>query len=55
MQDERNMVNFSSLAKCCSSLGCVEIPTKGEPDTLATALLKWLGQDRFGLDTEFVQ
>uniref|UniRef100_A0A2P2KDH3 Uncharacterized protein MANES_15G182800 n=1 Tax=Rhizophora mucronata TaxID=61149 RepID=A0A2P2KDH3_RHIMU len=55
MQDERNMGNFSSLAKFCSSLGFAEIPAEGEPDTLATALLKWLEQDRFGLDTEFVQ
>ncbi|KAJ8749958.1 hypothetical protein K2173_013873 [Erythroxylum novogranatense] len=55
MKDEKSMAKFSPLAKFCSSLCLFEIPPGGELETLVAALSKWLDEDRFGLDTEFVQ
>lgn len=56
-KDKKCTASFASLAKFRSSLNSVKVPVEyqGEFDTLATALLEWLDQDRFGLDAEFVQ
>eukprot|EP00257_Ricinus_communis_P015651 XP_015573615.1 methyl-CpG-binding domain-containing protein 9 [Ricinus communis] len=57
IEDKRSIISFASLAKFCSSPSLVGIPFEYqvEVDNLATALSKWLDQDRFGLDTDFVQ
>ncbi|XP_057983188.1 methyl-CpG-binding domain-containing protein 9 isoform X2 [Malania oleifera] len=59
IMDERSKVTFNSLAKFCSSSGLVNIPSVVYNDhgfaILSEALSKWLDQDRFGLDAEFVQ
>ncbi|OIW12406.1 hypothetical protein TanjilG_04155 [Lupinus angustifolius] len=51
--------HFSSLDKFCASIGSVSIPdvvhTENDLDSFSEVLVKWLGQDRFGLDVEFVQ
>ncbi|CAL0317266.1 unnamed protein product [Lupinus luteus] len=51
--------HFSSLDKFCASIGSVSIPnvvhTENDLDSFSEILVKWLGQDRFGLDVEFVQ
>ncbi|KAF2316132.1 hypothetical protein GH714_041399 [Hevea brasiliensis] len=56
-EDKKSSVGFASLAKFCSSPGSFGMPLEyeGEVDNLAAALSKWLDQDRFGLDTDFVQ
>ncbi|KAK7266131.1 hypothetical protein RIF29_18771 [Crotalaria pallida] len=51
---------FSSLEKFCGSLGSVSIMpdvvyAENDLNSLFEILGKWLGQDRFGLDVEFVQ
>ncbi|KAA8548085.1 hypothetical protein F0562_004654 [Nyssa sinensis] len=57
--DEENEEKFTSLAKFCSSLCSVRIPSviQGDSDlgTVLEVLMKWLDQDRFGLDVAFVQ
>lgn len=53
MMNEKNKMKFASLKKFCGFSVSISIPS--ELDTLADVLLKWLDQDRFGLDTEFVQ
>ncbi|KAE9612723.1 putative histone acetyltransferase chromatin regulator PHD family [Lupinus albus] len=51
--------HFSSLDKFCASVGPISIPdvihTENDLDGFSEVLIKWLGQDRFGLDVEFVQ
>lgn len=50
---------FTSLDKFCGSLGSVGIPdvvyADRDQEGIYEALGKWLEQDRFGLDVEFVQ
>lgn len=50
---------FTSVDKFCGSLGSVGIPdviyADSDLEGISEALRKWLGQDRFGLDVEFVQ
>ncbi|KAF6169384.1 hypothetical protein GIB67_016554 [Kingdonia uniflora] len=50
---------LDSLAKLCNSCGPITIPSVirsvDELETACKALTKWLNQDRFGLDMEFVQ
>ncbi|TKY50406.1 Methyl-CpG-binding domain-containing protein 9 [Spatholobus suberectus] len=50
---------FTSLDKFCGSLGSVGIPdviyADSDLEGIYEALGKWLEQDRFGLDVEFVQ
>lgn len=59
MMDEMEKMRFTSLNKFFGSSVSVSIPTEfrgdNELDTLADVLLKWLDQDRFGLEAEFVQ
>lgn len=58
IMDGRSQVGCTSLDKFCSSSGYVNIASVhfgNEPGNLSGVLEKWLGQDRFGLDTEFVQ
>ncbi|KAE9590422.1 putative histone acetyltransferase chromatin regulator PHD family [Lupinus albus] len=51
--------HVSSLDKFCGSIGSVSIPdvihAENDLDSLSEVLVKWMGQDRFGLDVEFVQ
>ncbi|KAL7241003.1 hypothetical protein ACSBR2_006598 [Camellia fascicularis] len=51
--------NADSLSKFCYSFGPTNIPhliqSNNEVDTYSEVLMKWLQQDRFGLDVEFVQ
>ncbi|XP_019452879.1 PREDICTED: methyl-CpG-binding domain-containing protein 9-like [Lupinus angustifolius] len=55
----RNHSHISSLDKFCGSIGSVSIPdvihAENDLDSLSEELVKWIGQDRFGLDVEFVQ
>lgn len=50
---------FTSMDKFCGSLGAVGIPNviyaDNDVEGIYEALGKWLEQDRFGLDVEFVQ
>ncbi|KAL5152848.1 Methyl-CpG-binding domain-containing protein 9 [Glycine soja] len=50
---------FTSMDKFCGSLGAVGIPNviyaDNDVEGIYEALGKWLEQDRFGLDAEFVQ
>ncbi|XVE83943.1 hypothetical protein DITRI_Ditri16bG0129400 [Diplodiscus trichospermus] len=58
MMDEKSREMYTPLAKFCGFSGSVSIPSEyqaDELDSLAYELTKWLGQDRFGLDAEFVQ
>ncbi|KAK2661816.1 hypothetical protein Ddye_000390 [Dipteronia dyeriana] len=59
MMDEKNKMRFISLEKFCGSPVSLNIPSEfqgvNEIDKLADVLSKWLDQDRYGLDTEFVQ
>uniref|UniRef100_A0A7N0VDH2 Methyl-CpG-binding domain-containing protein 9 n=2 Tax=Kalanchoe fedtschenkoi TaxID=63787 RepID=A0A7N0VDH2_KALFE len=54
-----NKVEYESLTKLYGSLGFSEwksvIPLDGKVETLSDMLTKWLEQDRFGLDVQFVQ
>ncbi|KAK7271687.1 hypothetical protein RJT34_27787 [Clitoria ternatea] len=51
--------HLTSLDKFCGSIGSVSIPdviyADNDHEGLYEVLVKWLGQDRFGLDVEFVQ
>ena len=51
--------SIGSLAKFCNFCGPINIPcciqNDSVLDTSCDALIKWLDQDRFGLDVEFVQ
>uniref|UniRef100_A0A5B6YUQ3 Putative methyl-CpG-binding domain-containing protein 9 isoform X2 n=1 Tax=Davidia involucrata TaxID=16924 RepID=A0A5B6YUQ3_DAVIN len=57
--EEKNKEKFTSLAKFCGSLRSVKIPSVIQGDselgTVFEVLVKWLDQDRFGLDVAFVQ
>ncbi|KAF5746863.1 Methyl-CpG-binding domain-containing protein 9 putative isoform 1 [Tripterygium wilfordii] len=57
--EKKSKATPTSLTKFCSSPGSVNVPSKFEGDkeleTLTNVLSKWLVQDRFGLDSEFVQ
>ncbi|KAF7819608.1 methyl-CpG-binding domain-containing protein 9 [Senna tora] len=57
--DADGEVNFTSLAKFCGSPGSLSMPALIQADNdlkiLYEVLGKWLDQDRFGLDVEFVQ
>lgn len=57
--NETSKGNFSSLDKFFSSQGCFGIPSvihaDKEIDSVNDAVEKWLDQDRFGLDVDFVQ
>ncbi|KAK9272353.1 hypothetical protein L1049_002724 [Liquidambar formosana] len=59
IMDENSKVGFTSLAKFCSLSGYVNFTSANRVDneleTLSFVLEKWLDQDRFGLDVEFVQ
>ncbi|KAJ0052036.1 hypothetical protein Pint_02694 [Pistacia integerrima] len=59
MMDNKNKVRFSALERFFGSPVSINIPSDfgGDDkfDTISNVLLKWLDQDRFGLDTEFVQ
>ncbi|XP_062106830.1 methyl-CpG-binding domain-containing protein 9 isoform X2 [Humulus lupulus] len=59
MKNETSKGNFSSLDKFSSSQGCFDIPfvihADKEIDSLNDIVEKWLDQDRFGLDVDFVQ
>ncbi|XWS32781.1 hypothetical protein CRYUN_Cryun22dG0019000 [Craigia yunnanensis] len=58
MMDEKNKEMYTPLAKFCGFPDSVSIPFDYQADeleTLVDELTKWLGQDRFGLDAEFVQ
>ncbi|CAN0904355.1 Methyl-CpG-binding domain-containing protein 9 [Linum grandiflorum] len=56
-QDGNIETDFSALTKFCSSPTDIGIPLEyhGEVSLLAASLLKWLDQDRSGLDADFVQ
>lgn len=57
--DESSTGNYTSLRKFCSSPGSVYLPSviqgENELQIQCGVLEKWLDQDRFGLDVEFVQ
>ncbi|CAK7328083.1 unnamed protein product [Dovyalis caffra] len=55
-KSENSNISSASLAKFCSSPNFVGIPLErqGELGAFSSALSQWLDQDRFGLDTEFV-
>ncbi|XVF16441.1 hypothetical protein REPUB_Repub10bG0031000 [Reevesia pubescens] len=58
MMDEKNKEIYTPLAKFCGFPVSYSIPFEfpaDELESLADELTKWLGQDRFGLDAEFVQ
>ncbi|OMO80724.1 hypothetical protein CCACVL1_12795 [Corchorus capsularis] len=58
MMDEKNIETYTPLAKFCGFPVPPSIPFDHEadkPETLVDELTKWLGQDRFGLEAEFVQ
>lgn len=59
IKNETRKGNFSSLEKFSSSQCCFVIPSvihvDKESDNLNHVLEKWLDQDRFGLDVDFVQ
>ncbi|KAJ0095444.1 hypothetical protein Patl1_16168 [Pistacia atlantica] len=56
---EESAESLDSLAKFCCLSGPINIPhsirSNDELDTSCRALIKWLDQDRFGLDADFVQ
>lgn len=56
-KNENSNVSSASLAKFCSCPNFAGIPLEcqGELEAFSSALSEWLDQDRFGLDTEFVQ
>ncbi|XP_055960953.1 methyl-CpG-binding domain-containing protein 9 isoform X2 [Mercurialis annua] len=56
-EEKTGIISFASLAKFCSSPRLIGIPLEyhGEADSLSIALSKWLDQDRFGFDADFVQ
>lgn len=56
--NDNSQVNHTSLEKFCSSLGSVSIPSIRKADDEpgnCDDIAKWLDQDRFGLDVDFVQ
>ncbi|CBI34941.3 unnamed protein product, partial [Vitis vinifera] len=59
IMDESSKGSYTSLDKFCSSPGSVCMPSviqgENELQTQCEVLAKWLDQDRFGLDVEFVQ
>ncbi|XP_059670168.1 methyl-CpG-binding domain-containing protein 9 [Cornus florida] len=59
VSDGSNEEKFASLAKLCCSFCSFTIPSviqdNKKLETVFEALVKWLDQDRFGLDVEFVQ
>ncbi|XVF14120.1 hypothetical protein REPUB_Repub09cG0029900 [Reevesia pubescens] len=58
MMDEKKREMYTPLAKFCGFPVSLSIPFEYKADeleTLIAELTKWLGQDRFGLDAEFVQ
>ncbi|KAK6267385.1 hypothetical protein QUC31_018222 [Theobroma cacao] len=58
MMDEKTKETYAPLVKFCGFPISFSIPFEHQADeleTLADELTKWLGQDRFGLDAEFVQ
>lgn len=59
LMTDKNKVSLASLAKFCSPPGSVSVPSvfeaDNELDMSFEVLKKWLEQDRFGLDVEFVQ
>nr|DAD30971.1 TPA_asm: hypothetical protein HUJ06_009822 [Nelumbo nucifera] len=59
VEDSKSRYNLGPLEKFCSLLGPVDIPSviqnENEFETSWRSLSKWLNQDRFGLDMEFVQ
>lgn len=59
LRNSENDTHFTSLDKFCGSPGSVSIPDTIYADSdvkdLYELLEKWLEQDRFGLDAEFVQ
>lgn len=56
MMDEKCVPAPTALQKFCSSPVFAGFPLyNGDFDISTDALLNWLGQDRFGLDAEFVQ
>ncbi|XP_010251295.1 PREDICTED: methyl-CpG-binding domain-containing protein 9 [Nelumbo nucifera] len=59
VKDPKSKDDFGSLAKFCSLMGPVDIPCVIQSETdlenSCKALSRWLDQDRFGLDMEFVQ
>ncbi|KAL2335636.1 hypothetical protein Fmac_016849 [Flemingia macrophylla] len=59
LKNGKSDTHFSSLDKFCGSLGSVGIPdvvyVDSDLEGISDALRKWLEQDRFGLDVEFVQ
>jgi hypothetical protein len=56
-KNENSNASSASLAKFCSCPNFVGIPLEcqGELEAFSSTLSEWLDQDRFGLDTEFVQ
>ncbi|KAA3455958.1 methyl-CpG-binding domain-containing protein 9 [Gossypium australe] len=58
MMDEKNKETHTPLAKFCGFPVSVSFPfvyQHNELEAWSEELTKWLGQDRFGLDAEFVQ
>ncbi|XWS30346.1 hypothetical protein CRYUN_Cryun24cG0109300 [Craigia yunnanensis] len=58
VMDEKNKEMYTPLAKFCGFPASLSLPFEyqaNELKTWAEELTKWLGQDRFGLDAEFVQ
>lgn len=59
IRDQKCAENVVPLAKFCSSIESINIPSiiwdNRELEISFEILLKWLDQDRFGLDVEFVQ
>lgn len=59
IRNEDDKVNHTPLDKFCSSPVSVSIPSviqaDDEPGSFYDILAKWLDQDRFGLDVDFVQ
>ncbi|XP_044479074.1 methyl-CpG-binding domain-containing protein 9-like [Mangifera indica] len=59
MMGEKDKVRFSALEKFFGSPVSINILSEFQGDdkfdAMSNVLLKWLDQDRFGLDTEFVQ
>ncbi|XVF60333.1 hypothetical protein PTKIN_Ptkin08bG0036600 [Pterospermum kingtungense] len=56
--DEKNKEMYTPLAKFCGLPVSLSLPFQyqgNELETWAEELTKWLGQDRFGLDAEFVR
>ncbi|GFY87180.1 methyl-CPG-binding domain 9 [Actinidia rufa] len=57
--DEKDDSKCPSLARFCGSSPSIKIPSfikdSNQLETVFQVLVKWLDQDRFGLDAEFVQ